>query len=154
MKNKSGNTIYCSHFQPVKEERVSAKLPCVVYMHGNCSSRIEALSPASVLLPYNITVFCFDFSGCGLSEGEYVTLGYKEKDDLQSALEYLRSTHSVSIIGLWGRSMGAATAIFQCARDPSIAGMILDSPFAHLSKLSLELARTHTKIPGFVASFV
>jgi len=25
-----------------------------------------------------MTVFTFDFSGCGRSEGEWVTLGYKE----------------------------------------------------------------------------
>jgi hypothetical protein len=47
--------------------------------------------------------------------------------------------------------MGAVTSIFQALRDPSIAGMVLDSPFSNLNKLSLELAKTHTKIPQFIA---
>jgi alpha-beta hydrolase superfamily lysophospholipase len=47
--------------------------------------------------------------------------------------------------------MGAVTAILQAHRDHSIAGMVLDSPFSNLNKLSLELAKTYTKIPGFIA---
>jgi hypothetical protein len=31
-----------------------------------------------VLLPSNITVFTLDFSGSGLSEGDYVSLGWHE----------------------------------------------------------------------------
>lgn len=81
-------------------------------MHGNCSSRMESLPSVNILLPSNITVLSFDFSGCGHSDGEWVTLGYKEKDDLQVVIDYLRSTDKVSLIGLWGRSMGAATSIF------------------------------------------
>ena len=57
----------------------------------------------------------------------------------------------MGLIGLWGRSMGAVTSIFHAARDTSIAGMVLDSPFSNLNKLSLELAKTYTKIPAFVA---
>ena len=119
-------------------------------MHGNCSSRVESLPPASVLLPQNITLFSFDFSGCGHSEGDFVTLGFKEKEDLQTVINYLRSTDRVSLIGLWGRSMGAVTSIFHASRDPAIAGMVLDSPFSNLSTLTLELAKTYTKIPSFI----
>lgn len=67
-------------------------------------------------------------------------------------MDYLRSTEKVALIGLWGRSMGAVTSILQASRDTSIAGMVLDSPFSNLNKLSLELVKTHTKIPLFLAS--
>ena len=43
------------------------------------------------------------------------------------------STGTVSTIALWGRSMGAATALMHGERDPSIAGMVLDSAFADLT---------------------
>jgi alpha/beta superfamily hydrolase len=62
-----------------------------------------------MLLPSNITVFAYDFSGSGLSEGEYVSLGYYEKEDLKAVVEYLRLEGKTSKIGLWGRSMGAHT---------------------------------------------
>jgi len=45
-------------------------------MHGNCSSRLEALANVPSLLPQNIQLIAFDFSGCGMSEGEWVTLGH------------------------------------------------------------------------------
>ncbi|GFS45675.1 alpha/beta-Hydrolases superfamily protein [Actinidia rufa] len=65
---------------------------------------------AVVLLPSNITVFTFDFSGSGLSDGAYVSLGWHEKDDLKVVVSYLRSNKQISCIGLWGRSMGAVTS--------------------------------------------
>ena len=49
--------------------------------------------------------------------------------------------------------MGAITAIMHGDRDPSIAGMILDSPFATLRKVAEELTKRHTYIPGFLTSF-
>ena len=88
-----------------------------------------------------MTLFCFDFSGCGLSEGEYISLGWYEREDLQVLIEYLRKNRRVSTIGLWGRSMGAVTALLYADRDPSIAGMVLDSPFANLKILVNELAK-------------
>ena len=33
----------CSHFEPIPSERVDERLPCVIYLHGNCSSRLEVV---------------------------------------------------------------------------------------------------------------
>jgi len=63
------------------------------------------------ILCHDITLFTFDFAGCGNSEGEYISLGYYEKDDVDVVFQYLRSLGTVSSIGLWGRSMGAVTAL-------------------------------------------
>ena len=87
------------------------------------------------LLPHNITVFCFDFAGSGKSDGEYVSLGWFEKEDLEIVIEYLRSIKTVSTIGLWGQSMGAVTSLLYASKDPSIAGIVVDSPFSNLKKL-------------------
>jgi pimeloyl-ACP methyl ester carboxylesterase len=121
-------------------------------MHGNSSSRLEALEAVTLLLSSNITLFCFDFAGCGLSEGEYISLGWYERDDLNQIVEYLRKERRVSTIGLWGRSMGAATALLHGDRDPSIAGMVLDSSFSDLKVLCEELAKFYAKLPGFIIS--
>lgn len=63
------------------------------------------------LLSRDITVFTFDFAGCGLSEGPYISLGYYERDDVDFVFKYLRQLGTVSSIGIWGRSMGAVTAL-------------------------------------------
>lgn len=36
-------------------------------------------------------------------------LPLSQKDDLRAVVEYLRTDGNVSLIGLWGRSMGAVT---------------------------------------------
>jgi hypothetical protein len=44
-----------------------------------CSGcRADANEAAVILLPSNITVFTLDFSGSGLSGGDYVSLGWHE----------------------------------------------------------------------------
>mmetsp|Transcript_117158 Transcript_117158/g.373164 ORF Transcript_117158/g.373164 Transcript_117158/m.373164 type:complete len:413 (+) Transcript_117158:198-1436(+) len=152
LKNPRCLNLVCSHFEPILSERVAEKLPCVIYLHGNCSSRLEAVSTLPVLLPFNITVFCLDFAGSGLSDGEYLSLGYYERDDLAAAVNYLRESDRVTCIGLWGRSMGASTALLHADRDPTIAGLVLDSPFSDLKILCEELVDVYTnsKIPRWV----
>ena len=73
----------CSLWEPEDSDRSSAMLPCVIYMHGNSSSRLEGLSALSLVLGMGATMLAFDFSGSGHSDGEYVSLGAYEKDDLQ-----------------------------------------------------------------------
>ena len=65
--NRRGLLLECSHFEPIEDERVQEKLPAVIYLHGNCSSRLEALPCVPILLPANITLFTLDLSGSGLS---------------------------------------------------------------------------------------
>lgn len=43
-------------------------------------------------------------------------------------------------IVLWGRSMGGTTALMYAKKDPSITGLIVDSPFSRLSSLFYEIA--------------
>ncbi|KAK6123900.1 hypothetical protein DH2020_042364 [Rehmannia glutinosa] len=117
---------------------------------GRNGCRADANEAAVVLLPSNITVFTLDFSGSGLSDGDYVSLGWHEKNDLKVVLSYLRSNEKVSRIGLWGRSMGAVTSLLYGAEDPSIAGMVLDSAFSNLFNLMLELADVYKiRLPKF-----
>jgi len=118
------------------------RYPVIVYLHGNSSSRLEAGSLVSTLILQGISLFCFDAAGCGLSEGEYVSLGWHERDDLAAVLEHLRSTGCCGPIGLWGRSMGAVTALLHVDRDPSLGAVCLDSPFASLRQLAEELAQS------------
>ena len=148
--NKRNLKLQCSFWEPFDEEREYEKLPCVIYLHGNSSSRCEVLSEIKYLLPLNITVFSFDFSGCGRSEGEYISLGWYEKEDVSCIIEFLRKSNKVSTIGIWGRSMGAVTALLYGNSDPSIAGLVLDSAFSSLNILINELAKERVSLPNFI----
>ncbi|XP_009108297.1 uncharacterized protein LOC103833996 isoform X1 [Brassica rapa] len=148
--NSRGHTLRCSHYIPSSSLENTTPLPCVIYCHGNSGCRADANEAAMVLLPSNITVFTLDFSGSGLSDGDYVSLGWHEKDDLKTVVSYLRSSNQVSRIGLWGRSMGAVTSLLYGAEDPSIAGMVLDSAFSNLFDLMMELVDVYKiRLPKF-----
>ncbi|XP_022858093.1 uncharacterized protein LOC111379015 isoform X3 [Olea europaea var. sylvestris] len=140
--NNQGYVLQCSHYMPMIWPEGIA-LPCVIYCHGNSGSRVDASEAAIILLPSNVTVFALDFSGSGLSGGEYVTLGWKEKDDLRAVIDFLRADENISSIGLWGRSMGAVSCLMYGAEDPSIAGMVLDSPFSNMVDLMMELVDSY-----------
>ena len=151
IQNKRNHKLKCSFWEPFDEEREYDLLPCVIYLHGNSSSRLEALGQLKHLLPLNITVFAFDFSGCGKSEGDYISLGWFESDDVECVVNYLKKTNKVSTIGLWGRSMGAVTSLFYASREDNyLSAMILDSAFYSLKQLIGELIEQNINMPNFI----
>lgn len=145
LKNPAGLTLECSWWKPSKTkngqvaESKDERRPCIVVLHGNSSCRLGALEIVMYALPAGFTVFALDFSGSGLSEGKYVSLGYHEKTDIATAVEYVTKTEEVSKLCLWGRSMGAVAALFHAESDSLVSAMVLDSPFSSLPKLATEL---------------
>ena len=78
--------------------------------------------------------------GCGLSDGDYISLGWWERDDVASVVRHLRADAANGPLALWGRSMGAATALLYAAVDGgrTVGALVLDSPFASFKQLALE----------------
>lgn len=144
----------CSHFQPAEStdeqdvldvQKLRPKkdpFPCVIYCHGNAGSRVDALPLLPILLPHGVSVCSFDFSGAGQSEGQYLSLGYFEREDLRTVVEFLKSSQRVSRIGLWGHSMGASSCLLYAGdgANESVCAMVLDSPFSSLEAVIAETA--------------
>lgn len=142
IRTSRGLKLECSHYRPAaRPGGVCEPTPVVIYLHGNASSRLEALHVIRPLLVRRIAVFCYDSAGCGLSEGDYVSLGWYERDDLATVIEHLRRSPLCSAVGVWGRSMGAATALLHCDRDSKIDAICADSAFASLPDLMLDIAQ-------------
>eukprot|EP00927_Polykrikos_kofoidii_P022289 TRINITY_DN20843_c0_g1_i1.p1 TRINITY_DN20843_c0_g1~~TRINITY_DN20843_c0_g1_i1.p1 ORF type:complete len:458 (+),score=57.02 TRINITY_DN20843_c0_g1_i1:81-1376(+) len=133
-----GHTLQCSYFTPGDESMKTRPRPCVVFLHGMAGCRLDVVNLLPYLLRYDITVCSVDFSGSGESEGEYVSLGHYEQEDLRVVLDLVRSFPSVTSVALWGWSMGAVVAILRASEDDAIAACVLDSPFADLSTVFRE----------------
>jgi pimeloyl-ACP methyl ester carboxylesterase len=144
------------YYGGVTRIRKCRRHPVVIYLHGNSSSRTEVIPNLAHLLSLGVSVVAFDFAGSGRSEGEFVSLGYYEQEDLQTVVHHLRASGEVSTIALWGRSMGAATAIMYGSRDPTLSCMILDSAFTDLNGLAVEMVEKVKEqginVPNFVVS--
>jgi pimeloyl-ACP methyl ester carboxylesterase len=88
---------------------------CVLYLHSNSSSRCGALDCLQLAAFYGLGVLAFDFAGCGKSDGRYISLGHYEQLDVRLVVRYASETLGIRRIGVWGRSMGAATALLYTA---------------------------------------
>jgi pimeloyl-ACP methyl ester carboxylesterase len=112
--------------------------PCVVYLHGNASSQLEGQFLVPNLCPHGIFVFCFDFVGCGCSGGEYISLGFFEKEDTEFLLDCLVKQFRFGPFVLWGRSMGAATALL--VTHPRLVGRVADSSYTSIRDMCWAIA--------------
>ncbi|CAK9074091.1 unnamed protein product [Durusdinium trenchii] len=147
--NQRGHTLVCTLFEPeTRRPEQGDEKACVVFCHGNACCRLDGFMQVHCFLPLNIAVCCFDFSGSGMSGGEHVSLGFFERDDLAAVIQNLRERRGYTRVGVWGRSMGATTAVLHSARDPSLAGVVADSPFSDLWKLMQEIVNNKLRLPS------
>jgi pimeloyl-ACP methyl ester carboxylesterase len=117
-------------------------VPTVVYSHGNSGCRLDGLDLLPDLLPLGFALVLFDARGSGNADGAYVSLSARERIDVRTVLQWLRSERAPINVGrvcLWGRSMGAATVLAVGRQDPSVAALVCDSTFASLEALCYEL---------------
>ena len=148
--SKRGFLMKCSFFQLNIATRSKYTMPVVIYLHGNSSSRVEGTKLKFDFFKKGINLFVFDFSGCGLSEGKYISLGYHEKHDVKIIVDFVEKIPGVGKIGLWGRSMGAATIMMYAAEDDRICAVCMDSPYADFRLLARDLCSNYSSVPGFI----
>jgi len=115
----------------------AAKRPCVIFCHANSASRVQAVHYLALLLSLGCSVLALDFAGAGLSEGDVVTLGFREADDVAAAVQFLRGDARVSRIAGWGSSAGAAALLFFMATyDAALACCVLDGSYADVRQVA------------------
>ena len=96
----------------------------VVMAHGfasDKSSRGRFPRAAQRLHECGYDVLAFDFSGCGESDDDTLTVA-KQVDDLRAALDFVRG-RGAARVALWGHSLGTRVCLELC--DPGVATMVL-----------------------------
>jgi len=125
----------------------------VIMAHGYRKNRLQndvpALPIAKDLYDQGYNVIMFDFRNCGLSEGNLTSVGQYEVQDLLGAVDFVKSQPQLNQeIVLMGFSMGASTAILAGAREPAVAAVIADSPFADLATYLDQNLSVWTELPS------
>ena len=127
-----GLKMECSFF-PINNGK---KNPCIIFLHGNGGNRKENVNDAELFLELGIQSCCYDFIGCGISEGETISFGYHESRDLEDLMNYLNSHYQINKFLIHGLSMGGATTLMCCSfTKNNICGIIIDSCFSDISVL-------------------
>ena len=104
VENARGEILKCSKWCPTK-----ATHRHILYLHSNSSCRLAVVrSPLlQTAVSLESTLVAFDFAGCGISDGDVVTLGINEKDDIGRVVAQIKRDDPDAEIVIWGRSMGA-----------------------------------------------
>ncbi len=104
----------------------------ILAAHGHAAARLADMHALFASNGYG--VLSWDARAHGASGGEFSSLGYYERLDATAALDYVQDQPGVVHVGMWGQSMGAATAILAAAELPAIEAVIADSAYTTLAE--------------------
>ena len=107
--------------------------PVVLLLHGMGGDRRSTLPRARLLIAAGISVLLIDLQGHGETPGEHITLGWRESDDVRTALEWLRERGPARRIGVIGVSLGGASFLLGEA-PPQVDALVLEAVHPRLRR--------------------
>lgn len=123
----------------------------VIAQHGYKSDRGEMLNEAAMLAEHGYGVLITSVRAHDYSDGERISFGLKEMDDLAAWHQYLltRSDVDPGRIGMLGNSYGGAMVIQFAAQHPDIRAVVAHSAFSSLED-TIGTSVTHfANVPRF-----
>ena len=140
--------------------RGEAERAASVVVHGVGDSLESYLGVAGKLRERGHTVLLIDLRGHGGSEGKYMTLGGRERDDVRAAMDRLRGAALTdSGLLLMGYSMGAVAVLRAAVGQPGVRAIVAEAPFdnyrsnvAHYARLTYKMPKWLPLIPLSIAA--
>lgn len=84
----------------------------VILSHGITANLWDMLKYGFLYIPRGFSILAYDHRYHGLSGGKNTSLGYYEKDDLKSWIDWIRNKYGKNTkIGIHGESMGSAIVV-------------------------------------------
>ena len=149
LKSRDGLWLRATHFFPEEESS-----RWIIVVHGYGCTQQNSWYIASAYLSRGYHVLTPDLRASGESEGQFLTMGFKESEDVEQWAAEIAKRYPDARIVLHGVSMGAA-AVMLAAADEALSGNVVacieDSGFTsayHLLALRLE---DSFGLPGFPA---
>jgi uncharacterized protein len=118
-----------------RPEAVAGTVPCVVMAHGFSATRGDRLPAyAERFAAAGMAVLLFDYRHFGDSTGEprqLLDIG-RQQADYRAAIAFARTLGGIDAqrIALFGTSFSGGHVVAVAARDPSIAAVVAQAPFA------------------------
>jgi pimeloyl-ACP methyl ester carboxylesterase len=115
----------------------------LLLMHGIRGDRRQMLPVARRLARDGFAILMFDFQAEGESDGDHISIGFRESDDARAALEFLKRSAPREKVGAIGSSMGGAAALLGTA-PLQVDALVLEAVYptieqATAARISLHL---------------
>lgn len=111
-------------------ERADASA-AVLLLHGLRASRRQTAERAQLLHAAGFATLAIDLQGHGESEGDAITAGWRERDDVRAAVAWLREREPKRRLGVIGISLGGAATLLAGPRadevDASVQPLAIDA---------------------------
>jgi len=105
----------------------------ILVVHGFRAEGWWVMDKAQNLARAGYRTAVVDLRGHGGSSGQFITYGYQESRDLSQVIDALQNRGLAGErVGVWGLSMGAATAIQLAGQDERVAAVVAVAPFANM----------------------
>jgi fermentation-respiration switch protein FrsA (DUF1100 family) len=123
----------------------------VIVQHGYKDHRGQMLGLTALLARHGYGVLVDSVRAHDRSEGELITFGQREMQDLDAWEHSLRARFDLDPdrIGMFGASMGGSLAIQFAARNPRIKAVVADCAFSSLSDTVNTSVTFFTGLPSF-----
>jgi fermentation-respiration switch protein FrsA (DUF1100 family) len=121
----------------------------ILLQHGYKSHRGEMLNEAAMLAKHGYGALIVSARAHDLSDGELITFGRHEIDDLQAWLDLARTLPDVRVpkFGVIGNSLGGTLVIQFAATRPEIGAVVANSAFSSLRDTVETSIRYFTGLP-------
>ncbi len=125
--------------------------PATVLVHGVGDSLESWTEVARVLNQRGHTVLLLDLRGHGGSEGKYMTLGGREREDVRAAMASLEADHLAPAgFLLMGWSMGSVAVLRAAADRGDVEAVVVEAPYDTYRDSIAQHARLFYGIPRWV----
>jgi len=132
--------------------RGSPARPTILFLHGKGGNAAEWRPEALRALDCGYNVLLPDLRGHGESEGQFVTYGLLEKEDLENAISSARERCGLDPLrlGIHGCSAGAALGIEFAADREGVRALWIESPYGDPSEMARHYLSLASGLPGWL----
>jgi fermentation-respiration switch protein FrsA (DUF1100 family) len=123
----------------------------IMAQHGYKNNRAELLAEAAMLADHGYGVLLTTVRAHDYSDGERISFGTREMDDLDAWYRYLLTRPDVDAerIAVLGNSYGGALAIQYAAQNPAIKAVVAHSAFSSLDDTVSTSVSFFSDLPPF-----
>ncbi len=104
----------------------------ILLLHGNRGSRLSMLNRARLFWNAGYSVLLIDLQAHGESPGTQITAGFRESNNVRSAVEYLKSRTPGQRIGIVGVSLGGAATLLASPLD--VDAVVLEAVYTTIEE--------------------